>query len=66
MDDTEFNRSILEYMLSIKGIKCAHAVNGQEAIEKVMSLSGGYMYKLILMDIDMPIMNGWEATKILI
>ena len=40
------------------------AVNGQEGVDKVASHPSGY-YQLVFMDIQMPIMNGYEATKLI-
>jgi CheY-like chemotaxis protein len=40
------------------------AKNGQQAIEKVQELAKeGFVFHLILMDIDMPVLNGLEASK---
>ena len=51
-------------MISKVGIQVDEAQDGQEAIAKVRHRNLiGQMYKLIIMDIEMPIKNGWNATK---
>lgn len=60
VDDTEHIRRLIKEILKDENIKIDEAVNGQEAIEKILS---GKKYDLILMDIMMPILNGVDATK---
>ncbi|CAA6819728.1 MAG: Sensory box histidine kinase/response regulator [uncultured Sulfurovum sp.] len=60
-EDKEINQEIFIGLLEGTGISVDIAVNGQEAIEK----SREKEYSLIVMDIEMPIMNGYEATKII-
>ena len=59
VDDDSFNILSLELMFKKFKVDHDHAYNGQEAIEKVMSNE----YDLIMMDCNMPVMDGWEATK---
>ncbi|OMJ86443.1 hypothetical protein SteCoe_12023 [Stentor coeruleus] len=61
VDDTYFNILALMQLLKCEGISCSFALNGQEAIEKIKSNS----YSCILMDCEMPILDGWETSKIL-
>lgn len=62
VEDNELNRELARDILAGSGFKIEEAVNGMEALEKVKRSTPGY-YDLILMDIQMPIMNGYAATK---
>ncbi len=62
VDDIEVNRMILVKILDTLGAVCDIAVNGQEAVDKFVGSQPGD-YDLILMDVQMPILNGYEATK---
>ena len=48
--------------MNIVGIQVEKAMNGQLAVERVLEMEPGY-YDLIFMDIQMPVMNGYEAAK---
>ena len=61
VEDVEVNREIVMTLLENTGIKIDIAENGVEAVEKFNSDSG--RYDLIFMDIHMPVMDGYEATK---
>ena len=61
-EDNELNREIASELLMGYGFCIDSAENGAEAVEKVAISKPGY-YDLVLMDIQMPIMNGYEATK---
>jgi len=62
VDDIEVNRIILVKILGSLGAECDTASNGKEAVEAFeRSQSGGY--DLILMDVQMPVMDGYEATR---
>ena len=61
-DDLEINREIIAGMLShIEGLKLESAANGKEVVDKIIEKPN--LYTLILMDIQMPVMNGLEAAK---
>lgn len=62
VEDNELNMEIMEEMLDMTGIETEKAYNGQEAMEMMRSHPAGY-YDLIFMDIQMPVMNGYEATR---
>ncbi|MFA6191622.1 MAG: ATP-binding protein [Sulfurimonas sp.] len=61
-EDYEINRILMSELLDQFDIEYSFATNGEEAVDMVKNSS----YDLILMDINMPIMNGMEATKIII
>lgn len=60
-EDMEINWEVASAILSITGMELEWAVNGQECLEKFQSSEVGY-YDAILMDIRMPVMNGYDAT----
>ena len=60
-DDNEINREIGELMLSEEGWTVDLAADGAEAVEKLTAAGPG-AYDFILMDVQMPVMNGYEAT----
>ncbi len=62
VDDHPVNREIAIRMLKKIGFMVEYAENGQEAVDKVKEAGAGY-YHTVLMDIQMPVMNGYEATK---
>ena len=61
VEDNEINREIAVLILEDIGFKVDIAENGQEAVAKVAASAPG-TYNAILMDIQMPVMNGYEAT----
>lgn len=62
VEDNDLNREIGKELLSDVGFCVEEAENGSIAVEKVKHSSHGY-YDLILMDVQMPVMNGYEATQ---
>lgn len=62
VEDNDLNREIAEEIISSTGVLVETAVNGQDAVDKVMQSAEGY-YQMILMDIQMPVMDGYEATR---
>ena len=62
VDDIEVNRLILVKILSTMGVQCDGAENGQEAV-KIFEASRPGEYDVILMDVQMPVMDGYTATK---
>ena len=63
-EDNELNMEIAEFMLQNEGADVTKAWNGQEAVE-VFKKSEPGEFDVILMDIMMPVMNGYEATKMI-
>ncbi len=61
-EDNELNMEIAEFMLQNEGAGVAKAWNGQEAVELFRNSEPGE-FDVILMDIMMPVMNGYEAAK---
>ena len=62
VEDNELNREIAEELLKQYGFLVDIAENGAEAVKKVKNSAPG-TYDLVLMDIQMPVMNGYEATE---
>ena len=62
VDDIEVNREIAKMLLESEGFIVDTAGDGSEAVEKVANAKPGD-YDAVLMDIQMPIMNGYEAAK---
>ena len=63
-EDNELNMEIAEFMLQNEGAVVTKAWNGQEAVELFEKSRPGE-FDVILMDIMMPVMNGYEATKMI-
>ena len=61
-EDNDLNWEIISDMLDLKGMKCERAQNGLEAVEMLKAACEQESYDLVLMDIQMPVMNGLEAT----
>jgi CheY-like chemotaxis protein len=59
VEDNEMNRDMLSRRLQRKGFEVEMAVDGKQGVE--MALRGGY--DLILMDMSLPEIDGWEATR---
>jgi len=62
VDDEEFNLYLIKNILNAWGVSFTEAFNGHEAVELVRENS----YDLILMDIRMPVMDGYEAAKLIL
>ena len=61
-EDNEINAEILTELLKIEGAECTICENGKELL-KAFEQSAPGDYDMILMDVQMPVMNGYEATK---
>lgn len=60
-EDNQLNRQIATEMLELLGAEVELAENGKKAVEAVMT-HPPYYYDIVLMDVQMPVMNGYEAT----
>ena len=61
-EDNEMNQMIAAAILQDAGLLVEIAVNGHEAVERIKEAPAG-TYDLILMDVQMPVMDGYEATR---
>ena len=61
VEDNEDNRDMLSRRLERKGFTVTLAVDGQDGVDKARS----EIPDIILMDMSLPVMDGWEATKVL-
>lgn len=62
VDDSSFIREYLRGVLQMMGVVCDEAVNGREALE---TIDAEEKFDLMLLDLNMPIMNGLECVKTL-
>ena len=61
-EDNALNAEILQMLLETKGASCTICSNGQEIVDAFASVRPGE-YDMILMDVQMPVMDGLEATR---
>lgn len=61
VEDNELNRQVAQELLQGAGLVVTTAVNGLEAVDQIKSAS----FDLVLMDVQMPVMDGYEATRII-
>ena len=62
VEDNEMNREISETILTQHGLAVDTAVDGQDAVDKFMAAEPGF-YKAVLMDVQMPVLDGYGATQ---
>lgn len=62
VEDNELNQEIARYMLTEMGLEVEVAGDGQKAVE-MFEQSPPHTYQIILMDVMMPVLNGYEATR---
>lgn len=63
-EDNELNREIAEEIIGSTGVLIECVENGQQAVEQFRK-KGTWYYDLIFMDVQMPVMNGYEATEVI-
>ena len=62
VEDNDLNREIAEEIIGMTGAAVESAVNGKEAVD-IVAQKGGEYYGMVFMDIQMPVMNGYEAAQ---
>jgi len=65
VDDNEINQQVAEGILNTIGLSAHFAANGQAAIEILANAPKDQPYNLVLMDCQMPVMDGYEATRLI-
>lgn len=63
-EDNELSREIVQEMLGLTGMQVDYAENGQQAVMRVAEAPENY-YQLIFMDVQMPVMDGYIATRMI-
>ncbi len=61
-EDNDLNAEIAEELLSMMGVETHRAADGQEAVDAFLNARPGY-YDMVFMDIQMPVMNGYDAAR---
>lgn len=61
VEDNELNRDMLSRRLERRGFQVVLAFDGQEGVDK----AAAEMPDLVLMDMDLPVLDGWDATRVL-
>ena len=64
VEDNDLNREIASELLNAAGFITEEAENGRIAVDKLLEKGFGY-YSAVLMDVQMPVMDGYEATKLI-
>ncbi len=62
VEDNDFNREIARYVFEGMGLTVEEAINGVECLDKLCAAPAGH-FDFVLMDIQMPVMDGYQATK---
>ena len=62
VEDNELNREVAVEIIGTTGVSIETAANGKEAVEMIFKSKNRY-YDLVLMDVQMPVMDGYEAAR---
>ena len=62
VEDNRINQQLAEELMSSRGVRVDIANNGQEALDRLDAAAPGH-YAVVLMDLQMPVMDGYEATR---
>ena len=62
MEDNDLNREIASEIIGMTGASVEIVENGREAVERIENASENW-YDIVFMDVQMPVMNGYEAAK---
>ena len=62
VEDNELNAEIAQEIIEMTGIMVERVEDGKQAVDRLAEVEDGY-YDLVFMDIQMPVMNGHEATR---
>ena len=63
VEDNEINWEIISALLDMHGVVCERAENGKVALDLLSDIDNEYRWDLVFMDIQMPVMNGLDATR---
>lgn len=63
VEDNHVNFMVAEGLLETIGLTCEHAMNGREAIEQLLKSDPDMPFTAVLMDCQMPVLDGYEATR---
>jgi|GEM_PF-1704344 len=64
VDDNEVNRDLAVELLQLVGVHCVLAANGREALDRLAEVEPTHFHA-VLMDLQMPVMGGYEATRLI-
>jgi CheY-like chemotaxis protein len=62
VDDNPVNRIVIKAMVARMGLQITEAVDGQQGVDAVMA---GERFDLVLMDVQMPLLDGYDATRMI-
>ena len=65
VDDVSINQTVIKELLKSEGALVSLASNGRLAVDAVLLAQAGQAFDLVLMDIQMPVMDGYEATRLI-